>query len=134
VRVPSLLHIYMHPEMVDLSDIDAVVATVEDPNRRLNREIAEWIGTVDLTIDGTNITEAFSGDTRPILCVVANADGIVPPATAMYPREISGSTTRDVLWVGTDKKRYAHADLYLADTTQLDFFAPLGEWLLKLPS
>jgi pimeloyl-ACP methyl ester carboxylesterase len=131
-RVPALLHIYMHPEMVDLSDLHAVVATVEDPNRRLNREIAEWIGARDLTIDGVNVTEAFTGDERPVLCVVANADGIVPPATAMYPREISGAATRDVLWVGTEEKRYAHADLYLADTTQQDFFTPLGAWLLGL--
>jgi pimeloyl-ACP methyl ester carboxylesterase len=133
-KVPALLHVYMHPELVDLSDLDAVVATVEDPNRRLNREIGEWIKARDLSVDGVNVTEAFTGDPRPILCVVANADGIVPPATAMFPREISGSATRDVLWVGTEGKRYAHADLYLSDTTQQDFFTPLGAWLLALPA
>lgn len=133
-HVPTLLHVYMHPEMVDLSNLDEVVRTVEDPNRRLNREIALWINARDLTIDGTNVSEAFASDRRPLLCVVANADGIVPPATAMYPREVSAATMRDVLWVGSEDKRYAHADLYLAHTTKADFFTPLGAWLLGLPA
>jgi pimeloyl-ACP methyl ester carboxylesterase len=132
-HVPALLHLYLHPEMVDLSDLDEIVRTVEDPNRRLNREIAEWIKARDLVLDGTNVSEAFADDRRPLLCVVANADGIVPPATAMYPREISSAAVRDVLCVGTEEKRYAHADLYLARTTKDDFFLPLGAWLLGLP-
>ena len=67
--------------VVDIRFIDQMIPTVDDPNRLLNRQIAEWIGTRDLLLDGVDITKAQSRVTTPLLCVLANADGIVPPET-----------------------------------------------------
>jgi pimeloyl-ACP methyl ester carboxylesterase len=126
---PRLAEIYIHPAITDLSQADEMVRTVEDPNRRLNREIAEWFKGRDLYVAGSNVTEAFRGNRLPILSVVANADGIVPPDTARFPLEASAAEVRDELVVGDEVHQYAHADLYLSRHTHAHFFNPLATWL-----
>jgi len=128
-RAPWLLSIYLHPELVDLSAADQLVRTVEDPNKTLNLEISRWIRERDLVIDGTNITEGFRSVTCPLLCVIANADGIVPPETAASALRVSGSGVRDALDVGTVDMRYAHADLFIGNDSERDVFVPIGTWL-----
>jgi len=129
VHVPWLLSIYLHPELVDLSAASQLVRTVEDPNRTLNVEISRWLRRKDLHIDGVNITEGFRRVQNPLLCVVANADGIVPVATATSALRVSGSAVRDTLEVGTATVRYAHADLFIGHDSERAVFAPMGEWL-----
>lgn len=128
-KIPCLIHLYMHPEIIDMDKAGEFVNTVSDPNRQLNKEVAYWFKQRDLIIDGTNISEAFAGFDRPLLTVVANADGIVPAATALYPVEVAKGPRAEVLYVGTEEIRFAHADLYISRHAHEHFFVPTIEWL-----
>src|SRR5690606_6679457 len=77
-HAPWLLSIYLNPEHIDLASLDEIVRTVEDPNRFINREIARWVAAKDLVLAGRNVSEAITTLRTPLLCVVANGDGIVP--------------------------------------------------------
>lgn len=127
-----LLRIYLHPEMVDTRHMDRLLETVENPNRHLNREIAEWILRKDLIMDGKNLSHAFRKVKNPLLCVLANADGIVPPMTALSAHELAGSKIKDTLVVGTDRLRFAHADLFVSNHSHEMVFKPIAEWLIGL--
>lgn len=129
-RAPRLLDIYMNTKIIDLSRADELVKTVEDPIPKLNSEIARWFKSGDLMVDGVNVTEALRGIDRPLLCVVANRDGIVPPAAARSALDVIGSKQRDELAVGDDETWFAHADLFISRHAQERVFAPLAEWLL----
>ncbi len=140
VRVPPLLSIYMNVDQIDLSQADQLVRTVEDPNRRLNRQIGRWIHARDLVVGGVNVTDALGGlKGVPILCVLANGDGIVPPEAALsvaraLPAGEDGRQRVDILKVGTDKDWFAHADLFISRLAQEQVFAPLADWLIHRPS
>jgi len=127
-----LMRLYLHREIVDLSNKDLLLETVEDPSRHLNREIAEWIKNKDLMIDGRNVSEEFKHTKNPLLCVVANSDGIVPAMTALSAEELSGSKIKETLVVGTDKLRFAHADLFVSNYSHELVFRPVAEWLLDI--
>ncbi len=128
-RIPSLLSIYLHPEIVDLSRTDQLVRTVEDPNRTLNREISVWMKNRDLVIDDRNVSELFGNVTNPLLCLLSNADGIVPIPTAMSACELSGSDVTDSFVSGNERVKMAHADMYISHYAQSMVFKPLAEWL-----
>lgn len=130
-KMPGLLHIYMHPEIVDMSRTDELVETIEDPNPLLNEEIARWVGNRDLVIDGVNISEGFADVTNPLFCVQANADGVVPAATAFSALDLAGSKIKDSLIVGTDQVPMAHADMYISHYAQDWVFRPLADWLSR---
>lgn len=127
--IPQLLSIYLHPEIVDLSRPEMLSKTVEDPNPILNREIAEWVNNRDLVIDGQNISERLSHVTNPLLCLLSNADGIVPPATALCALDAVSSEVRDSITSGTDEIQMAHADMYISYYAQEQVFMPLANWL-----
>ncbi|MBK7973634.1 MAG: hypothetical protein IPK07_10300 [Deltaproteobacteria bacterium] len=128
-RVPSILKIYLHPEITDTSKISTLVKTIEDPIPQINREIAEWIRKRDLVLSGRNITRAMQHVKNPLLVVVANADGIVPEATVLSAFEASGAERKDVLRVGTDALRFAHADLFISRHSHELVFEPIAAWL-----
>ncbi len=86
-HAPRLLSVYLHPDIVDLSQSDELVETVENPNRHVNREIAEWIRRKDLWVRGKNVSDGVRELTNPLLSVLANADGIVPRESAIWPHE-----------------------------------------------
>ena len=130
-KAPWLLSMYLHPEIVDLSRPDMLARTVEDPRPELNREIAVWMREKDLTLRGRNLTESFRCVTRPLLCMLANADGIVPPKTALSAYDACGAETKDFLTVGTDRIKLAHADLFISRHSQELVFEPLASWLKK---
>ena len=127
----SLLNIYLHKDMVDLSHQSILMETIEDPNRHLNREIAEWIQHKDIIIEGKNVTQGMKKVKTPLLCVLANADGIVPPMTALSAHEVIGAKVKETLVVGTDTLRFAHADLFISDHCHEMVFKPIAEWLRK---
>ncbi len=127
-----LLKLYLHKEIVDLKNKDVLLETVEDPNRFVNREIAEWIKNKDLVVDRKNVTHEFRKSKNPLLCVVANSDGIVPPMTALSAEETSGAKIKETLVVGTDRLRFAHADLFISNHSHEMVFKPTAEWLLKV--
>ena len=127
-----LLKIYLHKEMVDLRHRNILLETVEDPHPSINQEIAHWIKTKDLMLDGKNLTDEFRQFKNPLLCVLANSDGIVPPLTALSAHEVASSKTKETLLVGTDHIRFAHADLFVSDYCHEMVFRPIANWLLKV--
>lgn len=126
-----LLRIYLHREMVDTRYREFMLETVEDPVRHVNREIAEWINNKDLILGGKNLTHKFRSVKNPLLCVIANGDGIVPPLTALSAHEIASSRVKETLVVGTDTLRFAHADLFVSNYSHEMVFRPVAHWLLK---
>ncbi len=128
-RVPKLLSIYMNTRVTDPALLDQMVQTVEDPIPRINREIAEWIGTRDLLVDGVNVSAAAGALHNPMLCVVALQDGIVPPETARAAYRLHGGAHRALLEVGTRESPKAHADLFLAADAESVVFEPIARWL-----
>ncbi len=126
-RVPSLLSIYMNAGSIDLSRADQLVNTTDDPVPHINRQIALWLRQRDLVMRGVNVSEALTGMDLPVLCVLANRDGIVPPAAALSVQKVM--TQVDVLEVGTPEDWYAHADLFINRGAEGAVFAPMAEWL-----
>lgn len=128
-RFPFLLKIYMHPEMTSREHIGEMIATVDQPNRVLNRQMARWFRHGDLVLEGINVTEAMRYVDLPILCILANADGIVPPETARSILAYSGAKEKALIEVGDDTRRFAHADLFISHYSQDMVFAPMARWL-----
>ncbi|MBL8604660.1 MAG: alpha/beta fold hydrolase [Myxococcales bacterium] len=128
-RAPSLLRLYVNAEVSDLSRAQEMVATVADPIAQVNREIAEWIAARDLVLDGRNVTEGVRASEHPLLCVLANADGVVPQATARSPFDQSGSRDKSLLVVGDPAHPYAHADLFIAREAEARVFEPIARFL-----
>ncbi|MCU0656335.1 MAG: alpha/beta fold hydrolase [Polyangiaceae bacterium] len=130
-RTPWLLSVYMNPEITDVSAARELVRTVEDPNRHINRQMAEWIQRRDLIVRGVNLSEAIGALDNPFLCVVANGDGVVPRETAAYPFYKLRSPKKKLLEVGTDTIAMAHADLFISREAHQRVFAPLAAWLAE---
>ncbi len=129
-KIPGFLHLYMHPKIVDLSQPELLVKTVENPNPKLNQEIARWVLNKDLVLGGENISERFRDVKNPIYCMLVNADGIVPQATALSALDLSSSEVKDFMVAGTDEIKMAHADMYISDYADEYVFGPLNDWLL----
>jgi pimeloyl-ACP methyl ester carboxylesterase len=128
-HTPWLLSIYMNPEASDVGAADEMVKTVEDPNRLVNRQIAAWIKRGDLVVEGVNVSEALAGFRRPLLCLAANGDGIVPLDTARFPFDRAGGSEKRLCVVGSRELALAHADLFVANEAHELVFRPIAEWL-----
>lgn len=128
-RVPWALSVYLHPEIVDMSRAQELIQTVEDPAPRMNRDIAEWVGRRDMLIRGRNVSEGVTSLRNPLLTVVANADGIVPRETALWPHQNIASPRREVLEVGTAEVPIAHADMFVSRHAPDWVFSRLADWL-----
>ena len=128
-RLPPLAAIYMNVHQIDLSNADELLQTIDNPNAGLNRQIAHWIDDRDLIVGGVNVTEAMADFTGPVLCILANRDGIVPPESVLSIRDAVGRDTVDVLHVGSDEEWFAHADLFISEGAEAQVFDPLARWL-----
>jgi alpha-beta hydrolase superfamily lysophospholipase len=130
-RVPGVLSVYMNTAQVDLDHSDQMVRTVENPAPYLNYQIARWVQNRDLIVDGLNVTEALADvEDLPILCLFANADGIVPAAAARSVCSIADSCRTEVVEVGGDEGDWcAHADLFVSENAQELVFEPMSRWL-----
>lgn len=128
-RAPWLLSLYLNAELTDTSDPSAMVKTVEDPNRHVNREIARWIRDRDLVIRGVNVSEGLRSLAAPLLCVSAWGDGIVPRRTAAFPYQTAGSPVKKLIEVGAPEHAMSHADLFISNESQARVFAPIAAWL-----
>lgn len=126
---PWLLSVYMNAEITDVSRSAVMCQTVEDPNRHVNRQIAEWIRDKDLVVRGVNVFEQLRSMTAPLLCVVALGDGIVPRKTAESPYDVWGGSDKQLLLVGSDDVHVAHADLFISRLSHEKVFAPMAAWL-----
>lgn len=130
VKVPSLLGLYMNADAIDLSQADMLVPTVEDPIPGVNYDIARWVKETDLRLRGLPVTKRLGlVHDLPVLALLANKDGIVPPQTARAVAAAMPRSPVDILEVGTDAQWYAHADLFIGDRAQQEVFVPLSSWL-----
>ena len=130
-RFPSALSIYMNAAHVDLSVIDQMIDTVEDPHPRINKDIAHWINAGDLVLRGVDVTKRLGRIDLPLLVVVSNRDGIVPEAANLSVTDAWGGRDVEVLRVGDEREWYAHADLFIGDEAPRVVFGPMAEWLRK---
>ncbi len=133
-HAPWLLSFYLRAEHVDLEKAKVFTRTIEDPVPAVNEQIARYINQGDLIIDGVNITEEVGAFTGPFLCVFSNADGIVNRESALSGFDKVGSKTKEILELGTDTIKMAHADVYLSRHTHELMFEPVSEWLVKVGS
>lgn len=128
-RFPKVASVYLNAEIIDLDAADELVKTVEDPSPTLNREIAEWVRRRDLVVEGRDVGRALTGLDLPVLCVLASADGIVPPEAALSIRSLARPGTVEVLEVGDDETWFAHADLFVSRPARERVFVPIARWL-----
>ncbi len=125
----GLLGVYVNKRRLDSEHTRAMMATIEDPSPQLNAEIAEWMRARDLYLEGTNVTHAMGAIDLPLLVVLANRDGLVPPDAARSAAEAWGGRDVEVLEVGKGADWFGHADLFATGDAPVRVFAPLVRWL-----
>jgi pimeloyl-ACP methyl ester carboxylesterase len=128
---PWLLSIYMNTDITDVSAAAQMTRTVEDPNRHVNRQLAQWIGQRDLVLDGVDVAARLPAVTNPLLCVLALGDGIVLPETAAFPFPQIGSARKRLVEVGSREVPMAHADMFVSRQAHQQVFTPIRDWLLE---
>jgi len=129
---PWLLQIYLRAEHVDMAKAVTLVRTVEDPVPAVNAQVAEWIQKGDLWVDGRNVTEAVAAYDGPFLCAFGNADGIVPRSTAVAAFSAVGSSVKELMELGDDQVKMAHADVYVGRHSHAMVFDPIAAWLASV--
>jgi esterase/lipase len=134
-HAPWLLRNYLNPKITDTRMPREIARVVERSCRRINREIADWVRRRDLYLRGENVAERLAAMDRPLLCVVANSDGLVPRETAEFPYRQAASQHKRLLEVGTSEIAMGHADLFLSREAHRRVFDPIARWLAgELPS
>jgi pimeloyl-ACP methyl ester carboxylesterase len=128
-RLPELLRPYMNTTHVDLDRADRLAEAVEDPQPLVNRDLARWMRAGDLELGGCNVAAALARVDLPLLILLSNRDGIVPEAAALSARDAWGASTVDVLRVGDRDEWFAHADLFIANSSPKRVFEPIARWL-----
>ncbi len=128
LKAPRLLSVYVNADNVDPQTTDELVRTIDDPHPRLNQDIARWFRTRDLILRGVNVTQALRTVDVPLLVVLANRDGIVPPESALSVLDAWGSTDLEILNVGDERKWFAHADLFIAPGAPKMVFEPIARF------
>ncbi len=132
-RFPIFIKQYIQPEHVAGSNHEDLLPSVDDPNRHLAKQLAEWINNKDLIVDGVNITHGLAKVTNPLLCATGNNDGIVPPATSLAAIAASGSKVKDVLWIGDETTPFGHTDPMIHPESPERVFEPISNWLNRQP-
>jgi pimeloyl-ACP methyl ester carboxylesterase len=128
---PQALSPYLNVDNIDLDVLPQLIQTIEDPLPGVNRDIAQWLKSGKLHVEGLDVADAIGNATVPLLTVLANRDGIVPTASAASAlTRWGGPTTR--LDVGDEERWYAHADLFVGRYANRDVFAPIRDWLAAL--
>ncbi len=130
-KAPLLLGLYMNPSTIDMDRMDIMTRTVENPDPHLNREIAHWVNRRQLQLRGDDIAHKLGRVEVPLLVVLANRDGIVPPATARSVLPVWGGDDVEELMVGTADNWFAHANLFIANDSPKQVFDPMIAWLEK---
>jgi alpha-beta hydrolase superfamily lysophospholipase len=128
---PKLLSMYLNTESTDTTQAELMTQTVEDPNPFVNAEIAQWMKRRELHVRGVNVSDQLSRMKHPFLCVVANHDGIVPPATSRAICSAIGSSHKELLEVGDSRAPIAHADLFLSTGAQDRIFSKVADFLIR---
>jgi pimeloyl-ACP methyl ester carboxylesterase len=130
-RIRPVISLYMNPDTIDTSQMNVMTRTVEDPDPLVNHDIAKWMRGGDMVLAGVNVTDAMRRAKLPLLVIIPNKDGIVPPSTAQIAADIWGGDDVEVLRVGDDDNWFAHANLFIADDSPRLVFDPMIRWLRR---
>ncbi len=131
LRMPRLISIYLHPEIVDTKDPESLLKAIENPNCLLNYQLAYWVKNEELFIEGKSFTSLMQKVSNPILCVLSNADGIVSRENALAVLDAASSEVKDYFVAGDENIKMAHADLFVSDYCKQMVFEPMTNWLLQ---
>lgn len=126
---PWALKVYMNTDASDISHPEEMVNTVEDPSRYVNREIAEWIKSRDLVINGRNLSDDVARFEDPLCTIYANGDGIVPKETATFAHYHAKSANKVLVVAGDRDVPYSHADMFIGREAARQVFEPIIEFL-----
>jgi alpha-beta hydrolase superfamily lysophospholipase len=126
---PWALKIYMNTDATDLTHYSEMVNTVEDPSRFVNKEIAQWIKTRDLVVNGRNLTDDVARFSEPLCTIFANGDGIVPKETATFAHYHAKSNRKVLIEAGDRAVPYSHADMFIGREASRQVFDPLIAFL-----
>ena len=130
-RLPDLFSFYLNARHIDISQATTLLQTIDNPTPTLNGQLARWIRRKNLQVAGLDIPIRLQFiEPRPFLCIWANQDGVVPPATAASALDFFPGDPSDSIVAGTTSAPFAHADLFIARGAQRMVFEPLERWLL----
>jgi pimeloyl-ACP methyl ester carboxylesterase len=125
---PDLLAFYLNPRLTFTGPAGALAATVEDPQPHINQALAAWMNTGHLTLDGHDVTAGLASFARPLMVVLAEGDGVVPPAASAAAATATAGPTR-LLRVTHPEHRVSHVDLFIGDHVHDAVYAPVAAWL-----
>lgn len=126
---PPLLSVYLNPALTRTDLAAELTRTVEDPIPSVNREIAAWMRSGNLHLDGLAITPRMRRYTRPLLVVYSETDGICDAASARSVLGTTGGDSRALAVANPGGRRVGHADLFVADLAPDAVFAPVAAFL-----
>jgi pimeloyl-ACP methyl ester carboxylesterase len=125
---PDLLSFYLNPRLTFTGPAGALAATVEDPQPRINQALARWMNTGHLMLGDHDVTAGLASFARPLLVVLAEGDGVVPPAASAAAATATAGPTR-LLRVTHPEHRVSHVDLFIGDHVHDAVYAPVAAWL-----
>ena len=76
----------MNTSGIDLTNVDELVRTVDDPHSHLNVQIVNWVRTGDLVIGGKNVAEALASHAIGTDGVAVDAEGRIAVADTLNHR------------------------------------------------
>lgn len=125
---PDLLSFYLNPRVTDTTNPGRLAGTVEDPHPDISRNLARWMRDEHLALDAHHVTEGLGRFSRPLMVVVAEGDGIVPPTVSEVAMTATGGPAT-LLRVGHPEHRVSHVDLFIGDHVHDAVYAPITDWL-----
>ena len=129
-RLPDLFSFYLNARHIDISDAKTLIQTIDNPTAMLNGQLARWIKIKNLQVAGLDIPIRLTFcEPRPFLCIWANEDGVVPPATAASALDFFPGAPAYHIVAGSEDAPFAHADLFIAQGAQRMVFEPMERWL-----
>ncbi len=124
-----LLKVYLNPRITAIEPTAMLTRTVEDPLRSINREMARWMSTGHLDLDGVSVSRALHRYRGRLLVVHSRGDGICDSASALSALD-HVRTPAEVLEVSHPAgEPIGHADLFLCDAAPERVFAPVARFL-----
>lgn len=132
-----VLKLYVNRAHFALDDAPKLLQTLTFSAPSLNREMAAWVRSRRLLLNGLDIAESLRDLQLPLLAFIANRDGLVPPAAvrsvARYwgtaAQQSEGEQRLQFIEVGDDDDWYAHADMFIAPQAPRLVFEPMAKWL-----
>lgn len=125
---PGLLWFYMNPDLIDLSDPEVLVGTIEDPSPDISAGLSRWIREGSLVLAGHDVTRGLAAYDRPLMVVYADDDGVCPPRAALTAVDAASGPV-EVMRVSHADGPVRHADLFVAHFTPTEVFPPVAAFL-----